>query len=89
MSSGAIFVCNDCREAKDSSYQYPGEFGRDSVFELTIPALKASEYADRFRDMEGWIEEHAGHDVVIHSDAHGTFSSLDYDFDKREFVYSV
>jgi len=87
MSANSIFVCHDCREAEESSYQYPGALGRKGIFSLTLAELKEGEYADRYRDMEEWIAEHLGHDAEMHSDAHGCFSAAIYDFDTRAFGY--
>lgn len=87
MSSGAIFVCHDCRLARDSEGVYPSLLAHKGVFEIPLLRLVEADYVCRFDDVAEWIEVHRGHDAGMHSDAHGTFGASDYDFEKRDFIY--
>jgi hypothetical protein len=85
MGSEAIFVCHDCQVSEDSSCSFPKSLERSQLFFIKLKEAIHGEHSGFFGDMREWMSIHSNHDAVICTNAYGTYSSCDYDFETREF----
>lgn len=77
-----IFICHDCSHAVGpTSDQYPETA---TSAELTLLEFIEQKYVESSNDCKAFIARHAEcEDIEVHSDAEGSISAHEYNFETR------